>query len=118
MLFDLDGTLSDSEPGIAASLRHAFEAHGLPPLERGAGARACSARRSPNRCRAIVAADRVDASSPTYREHYRAGGMFDATVYPGIAELLDVPALARGARWPSRPASPSRSPSRSSSASG
>jgi phosphoglycolate phosphatase len=33
VLFDLDGTLSDSAPGILAALAHAFEVNGLPPLE-------------------------------------------------------------------------------------
>ena len=33
VLFDLDGTLSDSAPGILAALRHAFAVNGLPPLD-------------------------------------------------------------------------------------
>ena len=33
VLFDLDGTLSDSAPGILAALRHAFAVNGLAPLD-------------------------------------------------------------------------------------
>ena len=89
VLFDLDGTLVDSTPGIWASIRVAAAELGLPaptpaqltamvgpPLEEGfAGAFG------------LAAAD-VDWAVLAYREHYRAGAMFDAAVYPGIAELL------------------------------
>ena len=33
IMFDLDGTLSDSAPGILGSLRHAFDVNGLPRLD-------------------------------------------------------------------------------------
>lgn len=87
MLFDLDGTLADSQPGIADSLRHAFEVHGLPPLseQQVRGILGPPFTKSLPR---YVAADQVDAVIATYREYYRAGGMYDASVYPGIVELL------------------------------
>lgn len=104
VLFDLDGTLVDSTPGIWASIRVAAARLGLPeptpgqlrsmvgpPLEEGfAGAFG------------LTGAD-VDRAVLAYREHYTAGAMsgqpptpgtpaamFDATVYPGIPELLTV----------------------------
>jgi phosphoglycolate phosphatase len=89
VLFDMDGTLVDSTPGIWASIRVAAAELGLPeptpgqlrsmvgpPLEDGfAGA---FGLRPDDVARAVAA----------YRAHYTAGAMFDAHVYPGIPELL------------------------------
>jgi len=89
VLFDLDGTLVDSTPGIWASIRVAAAELGLPeptagqlrsmvgpPLEEGfAGAFGLSG-------------DDVDQAVAAYRAHYTAGAMFDAAVYRGVPELL------------------------------
>jgi phosphoglycolate phosphatase len=89
VLFDLDGTLVDSTPGIWASIRIAAAELGLPaptpaqltamvgpPLEEGfAGAFG------------LTGAD-VDRAVRAYRAHYAAGAVLDATVYPGIPQLL------------------------------
>jgi phosphoglycolate phosphatase len=89
VLFDLDGTLVDSTPGIWASIRVAVAALGLPapteaqlrsmvgpPLQDGFAA--AFGLTGPDVDRAVLA----------YREHYAAGAMFEALVYPGITELL------------------------------
>jgi phosphoglycolate phosphatase len=89
VLFDLDGTLVDSTPGIWASIRVAAAELGLPeptpgqlrsmvgpPLEDGfAGAFG------------LLPGD-VGRAVAAYRAHYTAGAMFDAEVYPGVPELL------------------------------
>jgi phosphoglycolate phosphatase len=89
VLFDMDGTLVDSTPGIWASIRFAAAALGLPeptpgqlrsmvgpPLQDGfAGAFG-------------LTVDDVDRAVAAYRTHYAAGAMFDAGVYPGIRELI------------------------------
>jgi phosphoglycolate phosphatase len=89
VLFDLDGTLVDSTPGIWASIRVAAAELGLPaptpgqlramvgpPLEDGfAGAFG------------LLPGD-VGRAVTAYRAHYTAGAMLDAAVYPGIPELL------------------------------
>jgi phosphoglycolate phosphatase len=87
VLFDLDGTLSDSAAGILASLRFAFTANGLPPL-------------APEIERAILGPPFYESLPPligdaslddviaAYRQHYGASGMFDTHAYPGVPELL------------------------------
>jgi phosphoglycolate phosphatase len=87
VLFDLDGTLSDSAAGILAALRHAFAVTGLPPLD-------------PATERAILGPPFYESLPPligdvplasvisAYRAHYGDGGMFDTSVFPGVVELL------------------------------
>lgn len=89
VLFDLDGTLVDSSPGIWASVRFAAAALGLPPP-------------TPSQLRAMVGpplqegfeaalgvpvAD-VPRAVDAYRENYAAGALLDVTVYSGIRNLL------------------------------
>jgi phosphoglycolate phosphatase len=90
VLFDLDGTLVDSAPGIWASVRAAAAELGLP-------------RPTPDQLRAMVGpplqdgfaavlgvrgAD-VDRAVTAYRACYTAGAMLEVSVYAGIPELLD-----------------------------
>jgi phosphoglycolate phosphatase len=96
VLFDLDGTLSESEPGIMSSLRRAFEVHDIAPLtpeqERTLLGPPWATSLPP-----FVGADRVDAVIATYREYYGSTGMFETTCYAGVPDLLDE-LRARGVR--------------------
>jgi phosphoglycolate phosphatase len=86
VLFDLDGTLSDSAPGILAALRHAFDVHGIPPLdpvaERGLLGPPFYESLPP-----IVGEQRLRSVIDAYRERYNTT-MYDTVVYPGMAEVL------------------------------
>src|SRR3954447_13138404 len=89
VLFDLDGTLVDSTPGIWASVRVAAAALGLPeptpaqltamvgpPLQDGFAL-----------ALGVPVAD-VPRAVAAYRAHYAAGALLDVTVYDGVPDLL------------------------------
>ena len=89
VLLDLDGTLSDSEPGILRSLQWAFEKEGFPiPTE--------------EQVRSVIGPpfeiglpqigipdDDLERVIDRYRERYATIGAFENTLYPGIVEMLD-----------------------------
>jgi phosphoglycolate phosphatase len=100
ILFDLDGTLTDSRPGILACIKHALERMGEPaPAEEellrfiGPPLRDAFAYllRSP------ADAECVTAAIAAYRERFTATGMFENSVYERIPAVLDALA-ARGTR--------------------
>ena len=88
VLFDLDGTLSDSAPGILGSLRHAFDVNGLPRLD-------------PTTERALLGPPFYQSLPPligeaalpdviaAYRDDYGRTGMYQTSVYPGVRAVLE-----------------------------
>lgn len=89
VLFDLDGTLTDSAPGMLASIRHAMDALGLeqpspevlrsflgPPLAVSFG-----------QTLGLGDAD-VTRAIAAYRERYHDVGLFENSVYPDVPETL------------------------------
>ena len=89
LLFDLDGTLVDSAPGIVASLTHAFAECGIEPPPGdwtrfiGPALPQMLATASPG-----LALDQRDAVIAAYRAHYGAVGLFETVYYPGIPDTL------------------------------
>jgi phosphoglycolate phosphatase len=94
VLFDLDGTLTDSAPGIVASLQHALLAEGLavpaeevllgaigPPFEVGLPLLG-------------IPTEQVVAIVTRYGERYESSGLYENGLYDGVVEMLD--ALAAG----------------------
>ena len=99
IIFDLDGTLVDSLPGIAAALNATLEADGLPPHPESAvrdfvgdGLETTIRRACPPEIRGDDArnARLVAAFRDFYQDAWRAG----TVVFPGVAGLLE--ALAAG----------------------
>ncbi|MEZ5189708.1 MAG: HAD hydrolase-like protein [Schumannella sp.] len=85
VLFDLDGTIVDSAPGITASLATMFEDMGLPvppaeQLRRYVGPPMLDAFRDLAGFDEETAVRALAIYRPIYREH----GVLDATLYPGL----------------------------------
>lgn len=89
VLLDLDGTLSDSEPGIRSTLQWACRREGLPvptdadvrsvigpPFEVGLP-------------RIGIPHEAVTRVVATYRGRYATVGAFENTLYPGVIDMLD-----------------------------
>jgi phosphoglycolate phosphatase len=92
--FDLDGTLADTAPDLAASLNHSLAALGrpiVPPASVrhliGHGARALLRRGLAASGEASEAL--VERGFPIFLEHYEAHICDGTTLFPGIAEALD-----------------------------
>ncbi len=89
VLFDLDGTLIDSFPGIADAYHHLLKQLGLdevddadlrqligPPIQQAL------------RGHFGLSGSRLDEGVRIFREHYATKGLFRFSKYPGIDELL------------------------------
>jgi phosphoglycolate phosphatase len=87
VLFDLDGTLSNSAPGILESLRHAFAVVGVAPMTPQQEMHVLGPPFYSS-LPEIVAPDLVGDIITAYRGFYSDGGMFDVSPYPGIDGLL------------------------------
>lgn len=92
LLFDLDGTLTDSRPGILACIRYALERAGLsPPSEKelqryiGPPLHRSFAQLFGTELDAPCVAEAIAA----YRERFTATGMFENVVYDQIPAALD-----------------------------
>jgi phosphoglycolate phosphatase len=95
VLFDLDGTLVDSSPGIFSSVRHAARELGLPaPTDAQLRAMVGPPLQDGFALVLGVPVGDVGRAVAAYREHYAAGALLDVTVHDGIPELLA--ALGRG----------------------
>ena len=92
VLLDLDGTLTDSRPGIIACLKHALASQGEAApddvdLQRFIGPPLRNTFAHLLRCE--LDADCVAAAIDAYRERFTASGMFENAVYEGVPEALD-----------------------------
>lgn len=89
LLFDLDGTLTDSAPGITRCIAHALEAHGLPAVDE-ARLRDCVGPPLHASFLELTGDARlVEGLVAAYRERYVDVGMFENVVYDGVEALLD-----------------------------
>lgn len=89
VLFDLDGTLVDSTPGIWASVRAAAAVLGLPaPTPAQLTAMVGPPLQDGFADAFGLTGDDVDRAVTAYRAHYTAGALLDVTVHDGVHELL------------------------------
>jgi phosphoglycolate phosphatase len=91
VLLDLDGTLSNSRPGIAACFQQTLRRLGHDPERSGdlTWAVGPPIAVSLQRLLAPFGDGRVDAALTIYRECYSTTGIYDCAVYPGVTAMLD-----------------------------
>ena len=75
VFFDLDGTITDSKPGILKCIRHALGAKGV-------------FRVSMREILGVTDTALIEEMIRLYRAEYEVSGWRDCTVFPGIRELL------------------------------
>ncbi len=88
-LFDLDGTIIDSSPGIVASVNYALEKFGIKEADQESLLRFIGPplTESFQKYYGMSVEDSVKAVY-YYRENYEAGGMFQCSVYEGLEDTL------------------------------
>ena len=89
ILFDLDGTIVDSAPGITATLAYTFEQLGLPiPSPAELVAYVGPPILDSFRDLAGFTPEQSQRALEIYRPEYLRHGAFNATVYPGVEDVL------------------------------
>ena len=88
ILFDLDGTLTDSDEGIINCAWHALKAFDLPLPDRETMRAFVGPPLHDSFVRFGVPEDRTDEAVAIYRSRYIPIGKFENTPYAGIGELL------------------------------
>jgi phosphoglycolate phosphatase len=89
VLFDLDGTVWDSAPGIVDALTYTLAVMDLAPRSEDELASNLGPPLVEMLAGLGVPPERLGEGRDHYRSRYRTHGEFDVTVYPGIPELLD-----------------------------
>ena len=99
VLFDLDGTLTDSAPGITAAAAYALSHYGIDVPDRRALLRFVGPplRDSFMEFYGFSAEQAEEAVTRYYRAYYRERGLFECSVYDGVPEMLEA-LRALGAR--------------------
>jgi phosphoglycolate phosphatase len=90
VLLDLDGTLSDSRPGIEACFRHMLAELGHDPAVAGDITWAVGPPIGVS-IRDLLEKygdDRVEQGIAVYRDRYSTVGIYECSVYPGVADML------------------------------
>ena len=90
-IFDLDGTLVDTSPGIMATVRHVEKVMGMEPIPDSDLRKFNGPPLEDSFLRYHHAApERAKEMVSCYRERYGTIGVGEAAVYPGIPEILDL----------------------------
>jgi phosphoglycolate phosphatase len=87
ILFDLDGTIADTRPGIVAAVNEALRELGLPSIDaelvHGAIGRGVDAL-----ARSVTSASVAPAFADGYRRTYARSCLSGTILYPGVRELI------------------------------
>lgn len=100
VLLDLDGTLTDSRPGIIACIQHALATLGQPIVADSALQRFIGPPLKDTFAELLCIPlddERIDLAITAYRERFTTVGMFENSVYPFVPRALDQ-LISRGAR--------------------
>jgi phosphoglycolate phosphatase len=90
LLFDLDGTLTDSRPGIFNSFRYTFDKLGRPqPSEAVLNRFLGPPIRTALQDNLGMSPGEAEEAIAVYREYFAEKGLLENDLYPGIPELLD-----------------------------
>jgi phosphoglycolate phosphatase len=91
VLFDLDGTLTDSRDGIVRCLEYALSRSGVavPPPETLSSHIGAPLREIFRGLMGNPGPEAVEQAVRLYREHFESVGMFYNKVYPGVVDLLE-----------------------------
>ncbi len=89
ILFDLDGTLTDSGEGIINCASLALENFGITPPDRETMRQFVGPPLVESFVKFGVPADRVEEAVAVYRSRYIPIGKYENTPYPGVQELLE-----------------------------
>lgn len=89
-IFDLDGTITDSGPGIINSIRYALEKYGLPVPEEKV-LRTFIGPPLKEQFQAVCGLNEEESARmvDAYREYYTEKGIFENSVYSGVPEMLE-----------------------------
>lgn len=88
VFLDLDGTLTDSGPGIISSIKHTLETMGYPPLQDDGRWLVGPALWDSFR-KLGLPEDALDPAVAIYREKYKSGDMLNAVLYPDVLAQLE-----------------------------
>jgi len=88
IIFDLDGTLTDSGPGIMKSVVYAYDGLGLPAPGPDELRTFVGPTLQYSFARYGVPEERIEEAVATFRERYNVKGIFENEPYRGIPEVL------------------------------
>jgi phosphoglycolate phosphatase len=91
LLFDLDGTLTDSKSGIVRCMKHALDTLGAPcpPDDVLASFIGPPLRGAFETLLATSDQSLIERAIALYREEYGERGLFENEIYTGVAQMLD-----------------------------
>lgn len=88
LLFDLDGTLVDSSPGILAAFRHSFEQLGLTCPDKEKLMTFIGPPLQTTFATYFSSTDDIEKAIAAFRTYYDKQGVYETSVYSGVKESL------------------------------